>query len=87
MPSMPSAVRRGVPYPAGATSAWISTSTVRVPFSTAATALPGAPSGRSARKSADGFGTSARPPAFISKTPISEAEPKRFLCARSTRYG
>jgi hypothetical protein len=60
---------------------------VRVPESAAVTELPDAPSGRSERKSADGFGTSARPRAFISNTPISLAEPKRFLCARSTRYG
>ena len=80
-------MRRGVPKPVGATSACTSTRSVRVPESAAVTALPAASCGRSARKRADGFATSARPRAFISKTPISLAEPKRFLWARSTRYG
>jgi len=55
-----------------------------VPFWAAVTAIPGASSGRSARKSAEGLGTSTSPPAFISKTPISLAEPNRS-CAPGAR--
>src|SRR5207244_4206527 len=41
--------------------------------------------GPSARKAAEGFGTSASPPSPISNTATSLVEPKRFLTARSTR--
>ena len=34
-----------------------------------------------------GSGTSTNPAPFISKTPISLVEPKRFLCARRMRKG
>ena len=80
------AVRRGLPPDDEfATSACTSTSSGREPFMTATTALPDASVGRSARNSAEGFGTSTRPSDFISKTPISFVDPNRFLCARSTR--
>src|SRR5438128_2167404 len=62
-----------------------STSNGRLPVISAATALPEESRGRSARNSALGLRTSASPLAFISNTPISLVEPKRFLCARSTR--
>src|SRR5207244_9686542 len=85
--STPIAVRRGdPPDEESATSACTSTRSGRDPFITAATALPEASADRSARKSAEGFGTSTSPSDFISKTPISFVEPNRFLCARSTRY-
>ena len=75
------------PAVAGATSAWISTSSGRVPSAEATTTEPGAPIGRSASRCADGFATSAMPAPAISNTPISWVEPKRFLCARRIRYG
>ena len=49
------------------------------------TAVPGVARSRPARKSSDGFGTSARPRSVISKTPISSVGPKRFLTARRMR--
>ena len=49
------------------------------------TAAPETPASRSARNSADGFGTSIRPCSAISNTPISLAAPKRFLTARRMR--
>ena len=49
----------------------ISTSTGRVPSMAAVTIEPGLPSGRSAKKKADGLGTSIKPAPCISKTPIS----------------
>ena len=80
------AVRRGEPPQAEVeTSACTSTSNGRLPVISAATALPEEFRGRSARNSALGLRTSASPLAFISNTPISLVEPKRFLCARSTR--
>ena len=80
------AVRRAEPPDEeSATSACTSTSSGRDPLITATTALPEASRGRSERKRAEGFCTSTRPSGFISKTPISLVEPKRFLCARSTR--
>ena len=54
--SRPLAVRRGVPPPPGATSAWTSTSSGRDPSSVGATTLPGAPSGVIAEKGAAGSG-------------------------------
>src|SRR5881396_688722 len=83
--SRPMAVRRGMASPECDTRAWISTRSGRLPSSVASTAEPGAPTGRSARKAADGFGTSASPPSPISNTATSLVEPKRFLTARSTR--
>ncbi len=85
-PSTPMAVRRGEPRDAeSATSACTSTSSGREPLMHADTALPDASRGRSARKNALGLATSTRPSLFISNTPISLVEPKRFFCARSTR--
>ena len=49
------------------------------------TAAPETPASRSARNSADGFGTGTRPRSAISNTPISLAAPKRFLTARRMR--
>ena len=87
MLSTPAAVRRPRPALAGATSAWISTSSGRAPSADATTTEPGAPTGRSASRCADGFATSAMPAPRISNTPISCVEPNRFLCARRMRYG
>ena len=56
--SQPTTARRGVPSALGATRAWISTSTGRVPSMPANTAAPGAEPSRPARKSADGLATS-----------------------------
>ena len=42
---------------------------------------------RSLRNRAEGFGTSRRPAAVISNTPISSVGPKRFLTARRRRNG
>lgn len=51
----------------------------------AVTTDPGAASGRSAKNTAEGLATSPRPRVFISKTPISLVEPKRFFTARRIR--
>ena len=59
--SQPTTARRGVPSDEGATSAWISTSTGRVPSMPANTAAPGALALRSPRNSSDGLATSRRP--------------------------
>ena len=83
--STPMHLRWPVPYDVGATSACTSTSSGRVPLTVAVTTEPACPSGRSARKSADGSDTSASPLPFISKTPSSLVLPNRFLCARRTR--
>ena len=60
--SQPTTARRGVPSEVGATSAWISTSTGRVPSMPAKTAVPAVARSRPARNSSEGFGTSRRPP-------------------------
>ena len=83
--SSPIVVRRGIASAERETSAWISTSTGRLPSSVASTAEPGAPTGplgeeRSRRVRDLG---EARSP--ISNTPTSLVEPKRFFTARSTR--
>ena len=83
--SQPTTARRGVPSGEGATSAWISTSTGRVPSMPAKTAAPGALAWRSPRNSSDGLATSRRPLSDISNTPISSVGPKRFLTARRMR--
>ncbi len=54
--SQPTTARRGVPRALGATSAWISTSTGRVPSMPAKTAAPGADPSRPARKQRGGIG-------------------------------
>ena len=79
-------MRRGVPKRVGDTSACTSTSMGREPSIVATTAEPGEPSLRSARKSAEGLATGLRPAPVISKTPISETAPKRFLTARTMRW-
>ena len=81
---MPFATRRGGTTSVGATSAWTSTSSGREPSIAQSTQEPGTGSA-SRRKRAEGSATSSRPPARISKTPISFVEPKRFLSARRVR--
>ena len=83
---MPSDMRRGVPKDVGETRACTSTSMGREPSSVATTAEPGEPSGRSARKRAEGLATGVSPEPVISKTPISEMAPKRFFTARTMRW-
>ena len=83
--STPVATRRGIARSVGATSAWISISSGRVPSSTHVTAAPTSP-GSLRPKSADGSGTPTRPVPVISKTASSFVEPNRFLVARSTRW-
>ncbi len=83
--SQPTTARRGVPSDDGATSAWISTSTGRVPSMPAKTAAPGAFAWRSPRKSSDGFDDLAQALSDISKTPISSVGPKRFFTVRRMR--
>src|SRR6185295_19411746 len=77
-------IRRGGTSSDGDTSACTSTSSGREPSIAASTALPGARVA-SPTKRADASATSTRPPCFISKTPTSLVEPKRFLSARSVR--
>ena len=48
---------------------------------------PETPRGRSERNNSDGLATSQSPSCFISNTPISLVEPKRFLTARRIRNG
>jgi hypothetical protein len=74
-----------VPSEEGATSAWISTSSGRVPSMPANTAVPGWPRSRSDRNSSDGLTISRRPSPVISNTPISSVGPKRFFTARKMR--
>ena len=77
--SQPITDRRGEPPGLGASSAWTSTSTGRVPSRPANTALPAMLPRRSARNRAEGLATSARPASVISNTPISSVAPKRFF--------
>jgi hypothetical protein len=77
--STPIVVRRGTARNDWLTSACSSTRIGRVPSMLQITAEPGAFSGRSSKNSSDGFATSSSPLSFISKTPISLVEPKRFL--------
>ncbi len=81
---MPLAIRRGGTISVGATSAWTSTSSGRVPSIAQSTTEPGA-CVASATKRAEGSSTSTRPPERISKTPTSLVAPKRFLSARRVR--
>ena len=74
-----------MPAGLGDSSACTSTSTGRVPSRPANTALPATLPRRSARNSADGLATSARPRSVISNTPISSVAPKRFFTARRMR--
>ena len=78
-------VRRGVPKLVPLVRACSSTRIGRVPSMLAVTTDPAAAAGRSDRKTAEGLATSSSPRSFISKTPISLVEPKRFLTARRTR--
>ena len=82
--SMPVAVRRGGTISVGATSAWTSTSSGRVPSIAHSTQEPAA-AVASSTKRAEGSVTSVRPPERISNSAISLVEPKRFLSARSVR--
>ena len=83
--STPIAVRLGIPKLVGLTRDWTSIRIGRVPSMLGTTTDPAAPSGRSARKKAEGLATSTRPVSRISKTPISWVGPKRFLIPRMTR--
>jgi hypothetical protein len=76
---------RGMVILVGVTSAWSSARMGRVPSRDETTTEPVASFGRSARNSSEGLATSARPDSFISNTPISFVEPKRFLTARRMR--
>ena len=67
------------------TSACTSTSSGREPSRQHSTADPATFCGRSARNSADGFGTAFSPLPVISNTPISLTAPKRFFTARTMR--
>ena len=67
------------------TSAWISTSSGRVPSHTTITTLPGEMSAPRERKIAEGLRTSRMPRSVIANTPSSFTAPKRFLPARSER--
>ena len=84
--SQPTTARRGVPSEVGATSAWISTSSGRVPSMPANTAVPGAAGvalGEEQRGRVGDLGAGPRP--VISNTPISSVGPKRFFTARRMR--
>ena len=59
--SSPLTVRRGLPKLVGLASAWISTSSGRVPSIVTATADPGTLTIRSARNASDGLATSIMP--------------------------
>ena len=83
--SQPTTARRGVASGEDETSAWISTSSGRVPSRPAKTAAPATLPRRSARNRAEGLATSMSPASDISKTPISSVGPKRFLVARRMR--
>ena len=82
--SIPVATRRGGTISVGATSAWTSTSSGRVPSIEQSTTEPGAALA-SATNLADGSSTSTSPPERISNTPTSLVAPKRFLSARRVR--
>src|SRR5690606_39768572 len=82
--SKPVAIRLGVARPDGDTRACTSTRTGRLPSMLAATADPATPVGRSERNISDGLATSASPSDFISKTPISLVDPKRFRSEEHT---
>ena len=85
MTSIPVVARRGEPYPAGATSAWISTASGRVPSSVMVIALPATGGCSDSRKKRLASATSTSPSLRISSTPTSSVEPYRFLAARSRR--
>ena len=69
----------------GATSAWTSTSSARLPSSVAATTLPGRRDRVLDRKARAGSATSRRPASTISRTPTSSVAPNRFFEARTRR--
>ena len=81
---MPLATRRGGTTSVGATSAWTSTSSGRVPSIAQSTTDPEA-AVASPTNRAEGSSTSTKPASRISKTPSSLVAPKRFLSARSVR--
>ena len=80
----PLATRRGGTISVGATSAWTSTSSGRVPSIEQSTTEPGAALASPTNR-AEGSATSTRPPERISNTPTSLVAPKRFLSARRVR--
>src|SRR5262249_14570602 len=84
--STPVVVRRPTPAEGGATSACTSHRNGRVPSALATTTDPAAPTGRSARKSSDGFSPSTSPDGRIANTPISDVAPKRFFALRRMRW-
>ena len=81
----PIVVRRGTAKNDRVTSACNSTRIGRVPSMLQTSAEPGTCRGRSMRNISDGLLTSLRPASFISKTPISLVDPKRFFTARKIR--
>jgi hypothetical protein len=83
--STPSAVLRGIPKLVGTTKAWSSIRIGLEPSRLGTTTDPEAGWVRSERKNSEGLTTSTNPESFISKTPISFVEPKRFLTALKIR--
>ena len=83
--SRPTDSRRGLGECAGSTSAWISTSSGRVPSSVASTHEPDTACGCCERKSAEGLATPFNPLSVMANTPSSFTAPKRFFTARTRR--
>ena len=71
--------------PPESTSAWIATSSGRVPSSVTSTHEPATGSPWVDRKIALGLATPFSPFSVIANTPISLTAPKRFLIARTSR--
>src|SRR5471030_1871205 len=83
--SNPTDRRRALGKWLASTSAWISTSSGRVPSCVTITHEPGTWLSCCDRNSADGFDTPFSPFSVIANTPISLIAPKRFLIARTRR--
>ena len=83
--SRPTDSRRAFGRWLASTSAWISTSSGRVPSCVTITQEPGTWLSCCDRNSADGFDTPFRPFSVIANTPSSLTAPKRFLMARTRR--
>ncbi|MCY1539503.1 hypothetical protein D9M68_750930 [compost metagenome] len=83
--SRPTASRRGLGTWAVSTSAWISTSSGRVPSCVTSTHEPGTVSSCCDRNSADGLLMPRSPRSVMANTPSSLTAPKRFLKARISR--
>ena len=83
--SRPTHSRRGAPPADWSTSAWISTSSGRVPSWVISTQEPDTGSACCDRKSADGLVTAFSPRSVMPNTPSSFTAPKRFLMARISR--